>query len=141
MVFTRNEIGGTHLIFQNKRFQGFISEILRAVSLLGEKFIFFNSFGTTEISRILKLSVYFHVVLLKSFPEQFSVKNHSVPNIREVIKFYNILPHYVIENGENQHTFIRHSELAFPTARHIMVLSNKFDEPPCLTVSHLSLHH
>ena len=29
--------------------------------------------------------------------------------------------HYVMENGENQHTFIRRSETAFPSARHSMV--------------------
>ena len=29
--------------------------------------------------------------------------------------------HYVMENGENQHTFIRRSEIAFPSTRHSMV--------------------
>ena len=56
--------------FEKRRFQGFISEILRVVGLLGEKFTFSNSFGTTKISRSLKLSVYINVVLLINFPEQ-----------------------------------------------------------------------
>ena len=29
--------------------------------------------------------------------------------------------HIVMENGENQHTFIKRSEIAFPSARHSMV--------------------
>ena len=29
--------------------------------------------------------------------------------------------HYAIENDENQHTFIRRSEVAFPSARHSVV--------------------
>ena len=59
--------------FQKRRCQGFISEILRVVGLLGEKFTFFNSLGTTKISRSLKLSVYINVVLLINFPEQFEL--------------------------------------------------------------------
>ena len=57
--------------FQERRFQGFISEILRVLSLLGEKLTFFNSLGTTKISRSHRLSVYISVVLLINFPEQF----------------------------------------------------------------------
>ena len=37
-----------------------------------------------------------------------------------------------MENGENQHTFISHSEIAFPSARHVWyseTTSNEFDEP------------
>ena len=60
-------------ILQKRRFQGFISEILRVVSLLREKFTFFNSLGTTKISRSLRLSVYINVVLLINFPEQFEL--------------------------------------------------------------------
>ena len=57
--------------FQKRGFQYFISEILRALSLLGETFTFFNSFGTTKISKSLRLSVNINVVLLINFPEQF----------------------------------------------------------------------
>ena len=61
----------THLVFfQKRRFQSFISEILRVVGLLGEKFTFFNSLGANKISRNLKLSVYINVVLLINVPEQ-----------------------------------------------------------------------
>ena len=56
-----------------RRFQGFISEILRVVGPLGENFIFLNSFGTTKISRSLRLSVYINVVLLINFLEQFKL--------------------------------------------------------------------
>ena len=72
VTFTRNE-RGTYLVFQKRRFQGFISEILRVVGPLVEKFTFFNSLGTTKISRSLRLSVYINVVLLISFPEQFKL--------------------------------------------------------------------
>ena len=73
MTFTRNEVRETHSVFQNRRFQGFIFEILRVVGLLGEKFTFFNSLGTTRISGGLRLSVYIIVVLLINFPEQFKL--------------------------------------------------------------------
>ena len=59
--------------YQKRRFQGFISEIFRVVGLLGEKFTFFNSLGTTKISRSLRLSVYINFVLLINFPEQFEL--------------------------------------------------------------------
>ena len=58
MTFTQNGVCGTHIVFQKNRIQGIISEILRWVSLLGEKFVFLNSLGTTKISTIFKLSVY-----------------------------------------------------------------------------------
>ena len=58
------------------------------IGLLGEKFTFFNFFGTTKVSRSLRLSVYINVVLLINFPEQFKLYFHS--NIREVIRFYNL---------------------------------------------------
>ena len=57
------------------------------VGLLGEKFTFFNSFGTTKIFKSLRLSVYINVFLLINFPEQFE---YSASNIREVIKFHNL---------------------------------------------------
>ena len=40
VTFTRNEVRGTYLVFSKRRSQGFISEILRVVGHLGEKFIF-----------------------------------------------------------------------------------------------------
>ena len=58
------------------------------VGLLGEKFTFFNSLGTTRISRGLRLSVYINVDLLINFPEQLDYASTS--NIREGIKFYNL---------------------------------------------------
>ena len=58
---------------QKRRFQGSISEHLRVVGLLGEKFTFLNSSETTKIARSLRLSVYFNVVLLINFPEQFEL--------------------------------------------------------------------
>ena len=45
-----------------------------------------------------------------------------------------------MENGENQHTFIRRSEIAFPSERHSVAktVSNEFDEVRVLTVSQVS---
>ena len=43
------------------------------VGLLGEKFTFFNSLGTTKISRRLRIAVYVNVVLLVNCPEQFEL--------------------------------------------------------------------
>ena len=62
--------------------------MLRMVSLMGEKFFFSNSLGTTKISTSFKLSVYTRVVLLINFPEQFNYASTS--NIGEVMKFYNL---------------------------------------------------
>ena len=72
------------------RFQDFKSEILRVVGLLGEKFTFFSSFGTTKISRSLRPSVCtsINAVILINFPEQFDLCFHL--NIQIVIKFYNL---------------------------------------------------
>ena len=89
MTFTRNEVRGTHLVFfKKRRFQGLISEILRVVGLLGEKFTFFNSLGTIKISRSLRLPGYINVVLLINF--QNNLNYASTSNIREVMKFYNV---------------------------------------------------
>ena len=63
-------------------------EILRVVSLLGEKFFFFNFAGANKISRSFKLSVYINVVLLIIFPEHLNYASTS--NIRTGIKFYNL---------------------------------------------------
>ena len=73
VTFTRNEVRETHLVFQNRRFQGFMSGILRAVGLLIGTFTFFNSLGTTKVSKGLRLSVYINVVLLINFPGQFEL--------------------------------------------------------------------
>ena len=43
------------------------------VGLLREKFTFFNSLGTTKISRSLRGSVFINVVILINFPEQFEL--------------------------------------------------------------------
>ena len=63
---------GRHLVFSKEEIS---SEILRVVGLLGEKFIFFfKFFGTSKISRSLKLSEYINnVVLLTNFPEQLKL--------------------------------------------------------------------
>ena len=73
MTFTQNEVRGTHLAFQKRRFQGSIFEILKVVGLFGEKFTFFKPLGTTKISRNLRLSVYINVVLLINSSEQFEL--------------------------------------------------------------------
>ena len=88
VTFTRNEVRGTYLVFQKRRFQGFISEILRVVGPLGEQFTFLNSLGTAKISSSLRRSVYINVVLLISF--QNNLNYSSTSNIGEVIKFYNL---------------------------------------------------
>ena len=81
-----HEVLELHLVFfQKRRLQCFISEILRMVSLLGEKFIFFNSIGTTKILIIFRLSVSVHVVLLQN-----NLNYDPTLNIREVIKYYNL---------------------------------------------------
>ena len=61
------------MFFQKRTFRGFMFEILRVVGLLGEKFTFFNSLVTTNISSSLKRSVHINVVLLINFPEQFEL--------------------------------------------------------------------
>ena len=56
------------------------------VSLLGEKSDFSSNlgFGTTKILQI-KIFVYFHVWLLKTFQNNFNYT--STPNIQNVMKF------------------------------------------------------
>ena len=76
---------GDTKVFQKKRFQGFIYENLRVVSLLGEKFPYFICLGTTGISRI---SVHIHVALLENFREQFELCFYS--KYSKSYKFYNI---------------------------------------------------
>ena len=72
-AFIRKEVGGTPLVFQKGRFQGFISEILRVIGLLGEKLIVSSSPGTTELFRIFRLSVYIHDVLPVNYAEEFEL--------------------------------------------------------------------
>ena len=62
----------THLAFWKRRYQGFISKILKVVGLLGEKFTF-NFLGTTKISKSIRVSVYINVVLVIKSPEQFEL--------------------------------------------------------------------
>ena len=74
------------------KLEGFVSEIWRVnvTNLFGEKANFFDSLRTTEISGILKLSVYVDIVLL-NFSKYFQNNlNHcSAQIIREVMKFCN----------------------------------------------------
>ena len=67
---TRNEVRGA---LQKRRFQGFMSETLRVIGLLGEKIMFFKSHRTTKISRTLKVPEYINVLLLINFTEQFEL--------------------------------------------------------------------
>ena len=47
-----------HLIFSKMRFQGFISEILRVVGPLGEKFIFLTPLGQPKFPGVLDFLLY-----------------------------------------------------------------------------------
>ena len=90
MAFTQNEVRGTHLIFFKRGdFKVSCLKFCEWSCLLGEKFIFFKSLGTTKISRSFRLSVYIIIALLINFQEQFE-SYASASNIREVIKFYNL---------------------------------------------------
>ena len=113
MTSTRNEVKETHLAFQERRFQGFIFETLRVAGLLGEKFTFFKSIGTTKISRCLKLSAYINVVLL------INLNYASTSNIREVIKFYN-LGNKTFETDFNNMSHKKISSQKFPAESHCL---------------------
>ena len=63
---------GHTCFFQKRRFQAFISEILRVVDLWEKSSFSFKSHGTIKMYRTLRLSVYI-VVLLINFPEQFEL--------------------------------------------------------------------
>ena len=71
VAFTQKEVGGSYLVFQKRRFQGFISGILRAINLLGEKGFFFQSLEITE--PFLYLPFIFMSSFPVNFPEQFEV--------------------------------------------------------------------
>ena len=58
------------------------------VSLLGEKFIFFQLPNEKRDFKNLKLCMNIHVVLLVNFPEQLNYA--STLNAREVMKFCNL---------------------------------------------------
>ena len=73
MTFTQNDVRGTYLVFQNRRFQGFISELLIAVSLLGEKLILSTSLGRPKFSGSFKFFVYIDLVLLINVSEQLEI--------------------------------------------------------------------
>ena len=51
VTFTRNEVRGTQLVFRKRRFQGFISEILRVLSP-GEKLIFSTPLGQPKFKGV-----------------------------------------------------------------------------------------
>ena len=97
MTFTRNKVCGTHLFFQKKRFQDFVSGEILSVKSLGRKISFFHSLGTTKISNTFILSVFIHVVLLINISEQFELcfyfkyswtyhKSHLFHHMRNCVK-------------------------------------------------------
>ena len=75
-------------LFQKRRFQGFISEILKVIGHLGEKsfFLFQLPWDNQNFHESQTFCV-INVVLLTNSPEQFEL---ITSNIREVIKFYNL---------------------------------------------------
>ena len=75
--------------------------VLRVVSPLREKFIFFNSLGAPKFPGCFKPSVYINVVLLINFPEQFELCFYF--KIQEVIKFYNQLGNKNFETDFSTH--------------------------------------
>ena len=57
-------------------------------------------------------------------PLLFLIYINDLPNVSKVLSFFLLMIrmfHYVMENGENQHTSIKRSETAFLSARHSMV--------------------
>ena len=59
--------------FQNKRFQGFISEILGVVSLLREKYIVSTPLRHSKFQESLNFPFYINVALPKQIPEQLKL--------------------------------------------------------------------
>ena len=86
------------------RVKGFISEIWRVASLLGEKVNILDSFRTTEILGILKFSVYNDIVILNfSKYVQNNLNYCSTPIIREVMNFCNLDDQNFETRGLNSH--------------------------------------
>ena len=111
MNCTRNEVKGRH-------FQAFISEILRVVGLLGEKFTFFNSLETTKISRSHRLSLYINIVLLINFAEQFELClyfKYSRSN-----KFYNLDEKTFETDFNYPHSYLNDWHEALQLARRLL---------------------
>ena len=76
LTFTRNEVRGTHLVFfQKRRFQGFISDILRMVGLLGEKFTFSTPLGQPNFqeSHTNSNSINFELCFYSKYSRSFKV--------------------------------------------------------------------
>ena len=85
-------VGRTYF-FQKRKFLGFISVILRMVSLLGEKFIFFNSLARAPLGqRKFQQFPNFLCIFMLSFSLTFqnNLNYASTLNIREAIKFSNL---------------------------------------------------
>ena len=70
VTFTRNGVCGTDLVFF-RRGDFEVSYLKFWEWSLGRKVHFFQHSWDNQISTILKLSLYIHVVLLINFPEQF----------------------------------------------------------------------
>ena len=73
--------------FQKRRFQGFIYETLKVISLLGEKFIFSSPL---EQQNLLEFSDFplFMLSFLQTF--QNNLNYAATSNIREIVKLYNL---------------------------------------------------
>ena len=73
VTLTRNEVSGLHLVFQKKRFQGFIFELLRVVkSLEGNAHFFSTPLGQPKFHESSNFPCS-PVVLLRNFPGQFEL--------------------------------------------------------------------
>ena len=94
MTFTGNEVRGTHLVFSKEEISRFHIYNFESGRSLGRKVHFFNSLGTTKISKSLRLSVHINLVLLINFLEQFELclylkYSRSYIIIIIIYKFYN----------------------------------------------------
>ena len=89
MAFSRKEVSRTHLVFfQKRRFQGFMSEILRVISFLGEKFFFATPLGQHNFLGFSDILFIFILSSLYTF--QNNSNYSSTSKIQEVIKLYNL---------------------------------------------------
>ena len=75
LTFTRNEVRGTHSFFQKRRFQGFISDILRMVGLLGETFTFSTPLGQPNFqeSQTNSNSINFELCFYSKYSRSYKV--------------------------------------------------------------------